>query len=297
MKERASDIGKAGGFCAHGNEPATCEACNAEREALQALLLTPEQEDAEARHRGPPPYVQRERDGEREIVVYGTAHVFAEEDARPIADAFADAAPQLVLLEGEQWQRVDGSLPDDEVLTRFGEQAYIARLAQKQGIEVRSWDLLQEETIRSVREHGKDAVLGWMIGQSAKHLIAQERPCTPEGVREMIATFLGEGSARQLQKEGLSFDVSDKHLDALAERYAGKKVSEMDMGTAEAMASPRRRGPTNDVIRSMNEARDRHALDLMHDAKFGFKKVFVLAGGSHALTWEKAVKKLYGSAS
>lgn len=294
MTERTADSEKTGGFCTHGNEPATCEACQAEREALHALLLTPEEEDAEALRRGPPPYVQRERDGEQEIVVYGTAHVFAAEDARPIAEALTKEAPELVLVEGEYWKRVDPALPDDEVLTKFGEQAYIARLAQKQGMEVRSWNPPQAEgMIDAVRRHGQDVVLGWMIGQVAKHLIEQGRPRTPEAIREMIGFVLEQPTVDALRSDGVSVDVSDENIEALCERFAGKALAELDDETTEAMASPRRRGPTNDVIRVMNEMRDRHALDLLHDAKFGTKKIFVLAGGSHALTWEKAVKKLY----
>lgn len=282
------------GFCVHGNEPAACETCAAERKELHGLLLAPEEEAAEAERRGPPPYVQRQRDGEREIAVYGTPHVFAEAEARPIAEALQDAAPDIVLVEGGQWQEIDPALPDDAVLKRYGEQAYVARLAQRQGIEVRTWDVPHAERIAAaVREHGPDATVGWMVGQAAKHLIAQGRPRTPDTIRDMVGAILDEGTREALDKEGLVLDLGDRNIEALCERFAGKPLAEWDADDAEALATPRRRGPTNDVIRAMNDLRDKHALDVMHDAKSGAKRVFVLAGASHALTWEKAVQELY----
>lgn len=298
MTERTSDIGKASGFCLHGNEPATCELCGAERQALHGLLLTPEEEDAEAQRRGPPPYLQVERDGDRMIAIFGTQHVYTAEQVQPAVDALQETAPDVLFVEGEQWERVDPTIPDDEVLKKYGEQAYLARLAQKKGIEVRTWDVPHAERIAAaVREHGPDATAGWMVGQAAKHLIAQGRPRTPEAIRDMAGAILDGRTREALDKEGLALDLSDQNIEALSERFVGKPLAEWDADDAEALATPRRRGPTNDVIRVMNELRDTHALDVMHDAKFAAKKVFVLAGGSHALTWEKAVKKLYSSES
>lgn len=204
--------------------------------------------------------------------------------------------PDLVLREGTVDFAVDSALSDEQVLERYGEQVYLERLARAKGIEVQSWDVSWEESMRDVlREgHAPDAIVAWMMAQGTKHILKQHRVPSRETLADVLKVVLTPSAVEAFQRDtGITFDLSQLDLERIGREYLGKPLEELDFDTAEAHASPWRRGPTNDVLRRMNELRDARAIAMIADARRTGRKAFVLAGGDHVLAWQPALEALY----
>jgi hypothetical protein len=261
---------------------------------LERLLLTPEQEQREARRRGEPPYVLTFEQGENKLTVYGTKHAFFLEDVQEMQHRYDLSGADILLVEGDI-RVIPENVTNEEILQEYGEQGFMARYAQKQGTEVMSWDMPALEYMRHViQRHSPDAIIGWMIGQSVKHILSQKRLPTPEAVQNMIQLFLTPEIVQAAQAATKAFNIDTSHLDEISVRYAGKTIEALTFQDGENLATPRHRGETNDVIRDINDLRDKHALKIIADAKQrGKTTIFVTTGASHALTWEPALRQMY----
>lgn len=262
---------------------------------LERFLLTPEQEQQEAQRRGEPPYVLTFEQRENKLMVYGTKHAFFLEEVQEMQRQYDLSGADILFVEGDI-RAIPENVTDEAVLREYGEQSFMARHAQKQGTEVMSWDMPALEYMRSVTQrHSPDAVIGWMIGQIIKHILSQKRSPTPAAVQNMIQLFLTPEIVRAIQAATkASLDININRLDEISMRYAGKAIKALTFQDGENLATPRHRGETNNVIRDINDLRDKHALKVIADAKQrGKKTIFVTTGASHALTWEPALRQMY----
>lgn len=269
-------------------------------EELQALILDADAEAQVSREYGERgetgPHLFRGSDGAQRLTVFGTAHVFDRAVVGDLRRAFEEASPDLVLREGTVDFSVDPALSDEQVLERYGEQVYLERLARARGIEVRSWDVPWEETMRDAiaRGHKPEVIVAWMMAQGTKHLLNQGRVPSREALAEILKVVRSLAVVDALRRDtGFEFDPDRLDLDRIGREHLGKPLAELDFETAEAHANPWQRGPTNDVLRRMNELRDAHAITLIAEAKRAGRHAFVLAGGDHVLAWQPALEALY----
>lgn len=269
-------------------------------EELQSLILSADAEAQVSREFGERgetgPHLFRGVDGEQRLTVFGTAHVFDRAEVGDLRRAFEEASPDLVLREGTVDFAIDPTLSDEQVLERYGEQVYLERLARAKGIEVRSWDVPWEETMRDAIAHGHapEVIVAWMMAQGTKHLLKQGRVPSREALAEILKVVRSPAVVEALRRDtGFEFDPDRFDLDRIAREHLGKPLAELDFDTAEAHANPWQRGPTNDVLRRMNELRDARAIALIAEAKRAGKHAFVLAGGDHVLAWQPALEALY----
>lgn len=269
-------------------------------EELQSLILSADAEAQISRELGERgetgPHLFRGVDGEQRLTVFGTAHVFDRAEVGDLRRAFEEASPDFVLREGTVDFTIDPALSDEQVLERYGEQVYLERLAHAKGIEVRSWDVPWEETMRDAIAHGHapDAIVAWMMAQGTKHLLKQGRVPSRETLADILKVVRTPAVVEALRRDtGFEFDPDRLDLDRIGREHLGKSLAELDFDTAEAHASPWQRGPTNDVLRRMNELRDARAITMIAEAKRDGRRSFVLAGGDHVLAWQPALEALY----
>ncbi|MDO8622099.1 MAG: hypothetical protein Q7R80_02615 [bacterium] len=269
-------------------------------EELQALILSADAEAQVSREYGERgetgPHLFRGVDGEHRLTVFGTAHVFESSGVSDLRRVFEEDSPDLVFREGTADFSFDPALSDEQVLERYGEQVYFERLARAKGIEVRSWDVPWVETMRDVlqRGHAPDAIVAWMMSQGTKHILKQGKVPSRETLADVLKVVCTPVMVEALQRDtGVSLDVNQLDLDRIAQEYLGKPLAQLDFETVEAHANPWQRGPTNDILRRMNELRDARAIALIAEAKRAGRRAFVLAGGDHVLAWQPALEALY----
>lgn len=254
-------------------------------------LRTPEEEAEIARACETwPKYRLERRDGNKDLLVYGDKHFYDQKNGDELVQSLETFKPDAVLVEGAGWEdciaalQKQGSADEDMILRELGEQAYLVKLAQDRGIPVESWDTSQGRQLREVMARFPlEDVVGWGLFQGAKHLMEQGKLPSQESLMGLIE-----------QVPELAEIVRGQRIDfeRLCQRYAHVFLADITPEMAEGLATPRRRGKTNDVIRFMNEMRDRHALQVMAKMKAQHSRVFVGCGGSHAVTWEPALEQM-----
>jgi len=290
------------------------------------LLLTPEEEGRVKRGEI---YRVEAKTGDQEIHVLGVRHTNKVEQTAPMRLEIERYDPEIVIVEGDPLEDIfpgeslDEILAKDEteVLQQKQEQVYIAWLAKKLGKEVRNWDLPAVEQIRRVLElkdemglakHPPDTVVGWISAYALHKVYETGLQPSYESLKQVIS--IGEPG---VEKSGL-VDLSEKKIDEMLKKYTGRNLAEFaerfadeklraeDWELARRVSDPvpkdekgeplpiKQVGETNRVLRDMNHMRDEHAVEVFQRVKqSGVKRVLVTAGGSHAVTWERAIRKIY----
>lgn len=272
-------------------------------EGLYGLLLTSEQESS-AREKIPdwPKYEYRLQNDDSELTIFGYKHASTPEEVQPIVDAFVKANPDLLLVEGmadEISQAIlDGkvsdiaALPTEQrdaaILSRYQEQVYMAWKARQFGKEVRSWDLKPSEQLLAGLEQAnpeeKRNQLEYYLNIGVLKLLETGQPPHADRIVQLIIDNFGL-PREELARVGLTAEA--------LQMVASKPIEQINIEEARAKTTPAGEGPANVVLRDINTARDRHAIDVFAEAKNSHKKVFVTSGSSHALTWEPALRALY----
>lgn len=271
-----------------------------ERQGPKELLLTPEQERAEAERRGEPPYIMEFREGEKKAIIYGSKHLFNLEGAKKMKELFEAEKPDVVLFEGagiRDFERVEREKLDEaEIVRQYGEQGYMHYLAKKSDVEARSWDIPLKEQVKWALRKGNnpEAVIGAYSFYLARYNRQRGEPASAKGVVQLLKNFFNEELVGELKEEfGVDFAPDNFDLNKIAKKYAGVSFGKLTSEHIEEGASPRRKTPLSQVMRDTAEARDYHAIDVITEAKEKYKKVFITTGSSHALAWEPALKAIY----
>ena len=284
-----------------------------DKERIKAKLYTPEQEEE---HRNDLVDTNRllytAKAGDKVITIYGDRHPRETSAVQDIAAAFVANRPDVLYVEGDYHKiianelSVDPNLTGEAVLEKHGEQGYMAWLGLKNGVDVKSWDIPFIKQLQfAVKNHGRDATMGWMVGQALEHihkaqasLPEDQRGATPRHVLEAAAGAAGL-SVEEFKMQIDAADLDDAAIDVIARKYTKqqlgveKGVAEMTTQEAKALSDPAKPGETNAVIHSFNVLRDAHAMDVFYDAKKQYNKIFATSGRSHAVTWQPAVSALF----
>ena len=298
-EQKPPDMTKAAGMCPHSNFPDSCQACRGEQKRdPKELLLTPEEERAESERRGPPPYLISARAGDREITVVGTKHTNNLAEVAEMVSVFEESDPDVVIVEGQPLEKLFPgksieeirAMKPEEVIDKE-EQAYMAWLALQTGKELQYWDLSTAEQIRRVLEL-KDEKTGqqkYNSGQIAEWIVTYgiwkiyERGDQPSHEKLQEVVQIGMPGI-----EELDIDLSYENVDAILRKYGSSMQDDQEHFKEIAFNSS-----MHAVVRDMIIIRDRHAIEVLADAKKKYKKVFATAGGGHTLTWEPALKNIY----
>lgn len=203
-----------------------------ERQGPKELLLTPEQERAEAERRGEPPYIMEFREGEKKAIVYGSKHLFNLEGAKKMKELFEAEKPDVVLFEGagiRDFERVEREKLDEaEIVRQYGEQGYMHYLAQKSGTEARSWDISLKEQVK------------WALRKSNNNKIAKKYAGVSFG--KLTSEHIEEGASPR-RKTPLSqvmrdtAEARDYHaIDVITEAKEKYKKVFITTGSSHALA-------------------------------------------------------------
>lgn len=242
------------------------------------------------------------------------------------------AAPTLLLHEGKDIRDIFPGMSDEEIrkldpvfVVSKSEMVYLPWRAFLDGIETKSWDLTMAEQFAMVLKsadtstHPKptaEAIQAWLASAAlGKIYKMREEPVvgavvalTIDAVQEMVANVVSEDEQRLLQDIGIPCDAPAL-LKAL-ESFSGRTTEELfrrfnvtqergdDFSMLRSFIEPRKNpgekmGPTNWVLYDANHFRDVHAIDMLTEERERHSSIAMLAGVSHIITWEPAVKELY----
>lgn len=263
---------------------------------LVKLFVTPEDEKNIAETSVRSEYEYKLTSKNRTLEVVGTPHPYTLEDAKAVHEALSlDNDVDLVLIEGAAALEFSKSISSDanpeEVIARYGEQTYAAWLARNRGVEVRSWDIpMQELLVEASSKFSNEAIVAWIAGMGAKHIIDKADPLEVKHLVGLISASLGMTSEK-IQEE-LGIELTAETVQASVQKYSGVDFEQLTYDAAEEIATPRHRGEPNDVIRALNELRDRHLLETLA-ANTDKNNIVTICGKSHAITWRPALEELY----
>jgi len=293
-------------------------------EKAKMLLRTPEEEmQAMKERRFDQEFTIEKRNDTHEVLIYGARHSAALPDLERLGAAIDEHNPDIVLHEGKPIEEIFSGLTREEIATLSPEevapnmeQAFVSWYALKTGREVRSWDIPMRDRMAQLLEmqdertgekkHAPEAVVGWFAATALTKLYQREMPPTRETLGKAMGIVLSAAEIAEARAQGIDLSAdsmdealrrfSGKGLDAFLERFGDVSARKEDMAILTHLSDPRPPkdiGPTNLVLRDMNFMRDRHAMEVLQQAKKDHKKVFITGGASHALTWENAVEALY----
>lgn len=137
-------------------------------------------------------------------------------------------------------------------------------------------------------------MLGWVVAGSIHHLRKRGQVPTATAVAELAETFLTKAGYEALADQ-TKIELSAEKVESLAEHVFQKPISEVTLEEARDQDDPRQAGPVNEALRDIVRARDERAIGLIDSYRGTGKKVFVIAGRSHALTWQPALEAMYQS--
>ncbi len=239
--------------------------------------------------------------------------------------------PTILMHEGKDIHDIFPGMSHEEIrkldpafVVLKSELVYLPWRAFMDGIETKSWDLpmaeqfallLKSEDTNIHPKHTPEAIQAWLASTALRKMY--EKKETPEGkdivlneeiLKEILKYVISEEEQESLQTIGIDCDVSAM-LKAV-ESFSGKTTEDLfrrfnmmqergdDFSILRALTEPRKNpgekmGPTNWVLYDANHLRDVHAMDVLMEEKKKHTSIAMLAGASHVITWEPAVKELY----
>jgi hypothetical protein len=240
------------------------------------------------------------------LLFFGCHHIRAPGHAMfgEITGYADELQPDLIFIEGIRGLRRSASdrdavckklleLPLEEVVTRWGESAFTARLALERGIEVVCPEPGAAEEVRAVCAEGfsREAIFGYFIfrmvgqapaGQSVSELEAFLKPWIDEF---------------QLATEWQGFDYSLASLESIGRQLWGEgpfrpgDTEFYRMRTAPCGTRSDGNGTEiNEVSAATSLVRDRHILGELLDGAERAQRVLVVYGSGHSFTLEEALR-------
>lgn len=263
---------------------------------LEGLFVSPEEEKIIAEKNNKEDFEYKLTAGNKKLEIVGTPHPYTLAEAKGIQDALSlENTVDLLLIEGTAALEFSKDIPQDakpeDVIAQYGEQTYAAWLARKRGIEIKSWDIPMRNLLADSRtKFSNEAIVGFIAGMGAKHIIDKGDPLEANHLVQMISASLGMTPTDMQDELGIEF--SETSVQDAVRKYLGTTFEEITYDAAESIATPRHRGETNDVVRFMNVSRDRHLLETL-EKNSDKNNIVAVCGKSHAITWKPALEKLY----
>lgn len=238
--------------------------------------------------------------------------------------------PTILMHEGKDIHDIFSGMSDEEIrnldsafIISKSEQVYLPWKAFVDGIETKSWDLTMAEQFSMLLEsedtsihpkHTPEAIQAWLASAALGKIY--EKKEAPSGkdivlneeiLKEVLKNVVSEEEQKSLRVIGIDCDIramlkvlesySGKTTDQLFHRFNMTQTRGDDFSVLRALIEPRKSsgemGPTNWVLYDANHVRDVHAIDVLAEEKKKHQKIAMIAGASHVITWEPAVKELY----
>ena len=239
--------------------------------------------------------------------------------------------PTILMHEGKGIHEIFSGMSEEEIrkldpafVVSKSELVYLPWRAFLDGIETKSWDLPMAEQFAMLLKsadtsihpkHTPEAIQAWLASTALRKLY--EKKETLEGkdlvlneeiLKEILKYVVSEEEQKSLRTIGIDCDAS-AILKAL-ESFSGKTTEELfrrfnvtqergdDFSVLRPLTEPRKNpgemmGPTNWVLYDANHLRDVRAMDVLMEEKKKHTSIAMLAGASHIITWEPAVKESY----
>jgi hypothetical protein len=272
------------------------------------LLLTPE----EARTRGYEGnrYFVSAQNDEQEIFVVGSKHTNQIGEVQDIERALTEFNPDIILTEARPLEEHFSGKTLDEILEMdpqdvidHQEQIYLTWLAKKQGRNAQSWDKsgLDQiiETLNMMdknggKKHTQDTAIAWLATYGMRKLYEDGKIPSYKALYELI-TFAVPGVEKLL-------DLTEENINRMIIKETGRSLDEFTLRAKDAISREEDQKLVTDIPNPQISAftkdkdllRDKHAIDVIQNVKQkGYKKIFVTAGSSHAVIWEKAIKAIF----
>jgi len=276
-----------------------------------AKLRTPEETLEERKRRGERPVILHKKDGEQELVVIGLSHTLNLEKINRLKHLVREKHPDIflrgvdiVIVEGTPVELNDNISPE-QIIKEYGEQTYFASLAKEQGLKVEYWDTGFEENFKNATEkYDKDTVLTYFSSAILKILL-ENRPQhinefdvvnngEIEKLKEILKRYItAEMLNVVIKKTEDSNPIDEIDFENLFKKHCDKALADVTFGDIIKLSDPYEKGPTNEVIRYLNNSRDEKAMRVLEQSKQNHKSIFMTAGLDHVLAWEPVIDSLY----
>lgn len=234
------------------------------------------------------------------VSVTGFEHTNEMSKLEDLEAQLKQLAPSIILTETDR--PLEDYFPGKDIDTitaqeaaATGEQVYIAWLARKIGIRTQGWDLSSHQLItETLQQKNPDGTLrisqadiaSWLVNYGTRSLLDRKQDVTLDNLCAMIN--LGMPSALDdlsldrnviaqlfVQETGYSFgDLADPETRKKCWQVVDEKSSD------------------NAWAKFKNRLRDEHAVQVISEVLKEDRRIFLSAGVSHAITWEKAIEHI-----
>ena len=274
-------------------------------ESVLGSIMTSEQY-AETWHETP--YIFELKAGDKELLYFGTPHVFDSQDPlfAKIEEAFNKTNPDMVFVEGMSNLPKDKAHFDEilkasreETIDKNGERGFTLKLAAERGIDWHSPEPSDEDLYENLLAKGfsKDEVFAWEVFQILTQYNLQ---MNRQGFKQYVERFI-EGFKQTTNWE--NFDYSYERAIELGEQILGRPIDVENEPNANDFTDPipwEEKKESQTILNRISSAsgllRDRKIVSDILEAFKNHNRIFVVYGSSHAAMQEPALKKAFESA-
>lgn len=242
--------------------------------------------------------------GDEIVDFLGVKHTNDPQDPifQHIKDKLDNQKPDLIIVEGmpsinsqsrKDLQKRMPTLPDAELIQRYGEAFYTAKLAIDRGIKVVSPEPSDELAVQYIEQQGipRDAI----FAQRVSALIAQyDRTQLKSNIEAYVAPYLLEMS-KQFKWDDYDFSLERFkviHQEIFGVPYQPENLSFYKIASDPVPWEGKPYGLTNKASAAWGEYRDRYMVEQLQKYLNEFKKLFIVYGSAHALIQESALRKM-----
>lgn len=249
---------------------------------LAAPLLTSEEYDALVDTHPRPYIVEFESQDSGAVLLYGSEHTQDPTDPQ-IADIqtrWNDFQPTIALVESRLGFFVQGF---QNPVKEYGEMGWAFSLARKDKVPVYTWEAPREREIQyALEEFPREQVALFYILRPYFSNFRYGKPEDPEAVAQ---DYIRERSDYPGIENAIS---SVEQIDAIWQRDFPDEADWRD--TSDQFGLP---GYLGEVAARSNEARDEHFVRVIIDLVQKGERVFAIAGSSHAVKLEPALRATF----
>ncbi len=249
---------------------------------LPVPIMTMEQYDSIEDHARPYVFELSPDGGSGALLFYGSTHTRDTEDPQlaDIRDRWDAFHPTLALVES-MLGLYPGFLNPVHV---FGEMGYVGALARSDGVTLMSWEPSREEEVRGMlRDFPPVQVAMFYVLRPYFGALRFGRPADPEG-------FVEEYRRKRTRYPGLEGTIPDMAaLDSLWKQEFPSGPDWRDVSDEYGLP-----GFLPPLFSRSNAIRDEHLAAVVLDRMARGERVFVIAGSSHAVKLEGALRAAMG---
>lgn len=220
------------------------------------------------------------------LLYFGSRHTFDSEDEQlgQLARRWEEFRPTLVLTEGGELELTD--LSKTEIVSRYGEAGMVRWLARRDGVPARSLDPERGDEVRAMLNEGWSGE-ELMVFYTLRNVVQSNRQGQEVPYREVVPSYL-ESLVERFGLTGpttlLGFETAIRELLPELEDWTQVPPSYLYPGPQDPSYF------TNRLSTASNEFRDRYHVRLILDAVRDGGRVFVVAGSTHAVMQEPALR-------